>query len=70
MIRLWKNWLLLMCGLWVMVLPWLGFPRGFKDILFLVSGFCVAALSLMMAQPHKEHGVNENTHPSQKEIQL
>ncbi len=33
-----KHRILVFTGLWVMILPFLGFPRGFKNILFVLTG--------------------------------
>lgn len=55
MAKLWKNWVLLILGFWIAVLPWLGFPRGLKDALFIISGICVVALAFVMTPRHEKN---------------
>lgn len=61
---LWKNWFLLLLGLWVMVLPWTGFPQSIKTPLTVLSGLCIVALSFTLARPSGE----ANSSPRQEEL--
>ena len=54
--RLWKNWFLLLLGLWIMILPWTGFPQEVKTPLTVLSGFCVLVLSFVLARPTADEG--------------
>ncbi len=46
---LWKNWLGIILGFAVVVLPFLGFPRNIKSILFVVVGFSIIAVYFSLA---------------------
>ena len=52
---MWKNWLLLVLGLFVIALPFLGLPSGARTFLFFLSGLGVIALSFLVAQPLCNH---------------
>lgn len=56
--RLWKNWFLLVTGVFLMVLPFLGFPRGGKDALSTFSGFVVVCLSFMLARENRNEDLS------------
>ena len=43
----------LILGIWVAVLPYLGFPQSWKNILFSLSGLCLAYLGYIMRQDEK-----------------
>ncbi len=45
--------LLLVLGIWVAVLPYLGFPYSWKDILFLVSGLSLVYISFILYREKK-----------------
>lgn len=49
--NLWKNWLLLISGLAIMLLPWTGFPQEIKTPLTIFLGFLVVVSSFTMARP-------------------
>ncbi|MBI1975569.1 MAG: hypothetical protein HYS59_01050 [Candidatus Vogelbacteria bacterium] len=43
----WKYVLLVFLGFWTSALPFLGFPRGLKNGLFVLTGFVVVVLSFL-----------------------
>jgi len=49
-----KEKLLLSSGIWIAVLPYLGFPHFLKNILFSVSGLLIAYLSYMLYTKNQE----------------
>jgi len=53
-----KAKIFLTIGAWVAILPYLGFPFVFKNILFTLTGFLIAYLSYLMYQDDKK---KENT---------
>lgn len=64
---LWKLWAATFLGVWVFMLPVLGFPRSIKSALFSLSGLLVAALSFLSAKSlareyvHHDH-LKEDSH--------
>lgn len=46
--------ILLAFGFWIAVLPYLGFPYVFKNILFTLSGFAIVYLSYILSKENKE----------------
>lgn len=40
-----KHRILVLTGLWIMILPFLGFPRGFKNTLFIITGLILILLA-------------------------
>ncbi len=40
--------ILLFLGLWVAILPYLGFPYSWKDIIMTISGVCLIVLSYLL----------------------
>ncbi len=55
-----KEKLLLSSGIWIAVLPYLGFPYFLKNILFSISGLLIAYLSyvLYVSKQNDEGGEN------------
>lgn len=53
-----KAKILLGLGIWVMVLPYLGFPQFYKNILFFLSGVGLVYLSYILYKENK--GQKEN----------
>jgi membrane protein implicated in regulation of membrane protease activity len=49
-----KARILLILGIWVAVLPYLGFPYTWKDILFTVSGLILMYFSYVLYQESKK----------------
>ena len=49
-----KARILLFLGIWVAVLPHLGFPSLWKDILFLLSGIALVYLSYILYADYKK----------------
>ncbi len=43
-----KAKILLILGIWVSILPYLGFPSSWKSILFLLTGFGLIFLSFLL----------------------
>ena len=57
-----KARILLFLGIWVAVLPYLGFPSSWKDILFTLSGLGLIYFSYMLYQEYKtEENKEEKT---------
>lgn len=52
-----KERILLFLGVWVAVLPFLGFPYSWKNVLFTVSGLVIVYYSYML---HKKYKVKDN----------
>lgn len=48
-----KSRILLILGIWVAVLPYLGFPYSWKDVLFTISGLGLIYFSYMLYQESK-----------------
>lgn len=46
--------ILLVLGIWVTILPFLGFPSSWKDILFTLSGLFLVYLSYLLYKDFKE----------------
>ena len=51
-----RAYILLFLGLWVAVLPYLGFPYSWKDVLFTISGLVLCYFSYII---YKESKVGE-----------
>ncbi len=54
-----KARILLILGIWVAVLPYLGFPYAWKDILFTLSGLGLIYFSYMLYQESKTEEIKE-----------
>ena len=48
-----KTWILLFLGIWVAVLPFLGFPSSWKDFLFTLTGLGLICFSYMLYKDYK-----------------
>lgn len=44
----------LFLGLWVAILPYLGFPNSWKNVLFTLSGLGLVYISFMFYREHKK----------------
>jgi len=44
-----KNSIILLLGLWVALVPFLGFPGAWKTFFIVVSGLAIAVLSILIA---------------------
>lgn len=51
--------LLLFLGIWISILPYLGFPYLIKNILFVVSGFVIIYISILMRNSLKENVIKK-----------
>lgn len=58
-----KARILLFLGIWVAVLPYLGFPYSWKDILFTTSGLGLICFSYIL---YKDYKKEENKESSEK----
>lgn len=56
-----KAYILLMMGIWVAVLPYLGFPYSWKDILTTLSGFGFIYVSFTLYKESKTKQNKEET---------
>ncbi|KKR74907.1 MAG: hypothetical protein UU17_C0004G0031 [Candidatus Nomurabacteria bacterium GW2011_GWA1_40_8] len=52
-----KAYILLVLGIWVAVLPYLGFPYSWKDILFTITGLGLICLSYIMYKESKKEEI-------------
>jgi hypothetical protein len=52
---------LLFLGIWIAVLPYLGFPSGWKSILFSLTGLGIMYFSYVLYSEQKESEVNIKT---------
>lgn len=50
---------LLIFGIWIAVLPYLGFPLFWKDILFTLTGLGLAYLAFISYKEHKKATLGE-----------
>lgn len=48
-----KARLLLITGVWTAVLPYLGFPKNIKNVLFVLTGFFLVYISLVVYKQTK-----------------
>lgn len=56
-----KARIFLILGIWVAVLPYLGFPRSWKDILMTLSGLGLIYVSFMLYKEFKAKQNKEET---------
>jgi hypothetical protein len=45
-----KNRSVVILGIWIAIIPFTGFPNGFKSFLIILSGFAVAIISYFLAR--------------------
>lgn len=60
----------LILGIWVAVLPYLGFPYSWKNILFTISGFIIIYYSYLIYRenkPQKKYNFEETFSPPQQD---
>lgn len=57
-----KERTLLILGIWVAVLPFLGFPQSWRKILFLITGFLMIYLAYLFYLEAKERISKNNNH--------
>lgn len=50
---MWKTRILLILGIWITILPYLGFPYSWKDVLITLSGLGLIGVSYMLYQESK-----------------
>lgn len=48
-----KERILLILGIFMMILPYLGFPYSWKNVLFTMSGFAIVVFSYILFLEHK-----------------
>lgn len=56
-----KARILLILGIWVAVLPYLGFPYSWKDVLMTLSGFGFIYFSYVLYKEFKEKEMKEHS---------
>lgn len=61
-----KARILLFLGIWVAVLPYLGFPYSWKDTLFTISGLGLIYVSYMLYQESKTEEVEDPSAQAEK----
>ncbi len=47
--KMWKSWFGVSLSIFVALLPFLGFPRGMKDLFYILSGVLLAIIFFMLA---------------------
>lgn len=57
-----KERTLLILGIWVAILPFLGFPQSWRKILFLITGFLMIYLAYLFYLEAKERISKNNNH--------
>ena len=55
-----KNWIFVGIGLWLIVLPFLGFPGAWKTFFVMVSGFLVGVASFLEVIQRREKDKKDN----------
>lgn len=55
-----KNRLLLILGIWIALIPFLGFPSSYKSFFVLVSGLAVAAVAFLLAREKRNVQILQN----------
>ena len=56
-----KAWTLLILGVWVAILPYLGFPYSLKNILFSITGLGIIYLGYLSYNDSKTGEIKEET---------
>lgn len=56
-----KEKTLFILGIWIIFLPFLGFPNSWRKILFLLTGLCVIYLAYLFYKQNKLRTPKENT---------
>lgn len=56
-----KARILFALGVWVAILPYLGFPYIIKNILFAISGLGLVAISYMIYKGNKDNAAEKET---------
>lgn len=56
-----KERILLLLGVWVAILPYLGFPSSWKDTLVTLSGLALIYLSYVLYNESKTKEIKEKT---------
>ncbi len=51
----------LILGVWTAVLPYLGFPSSWKNVLFTLTGLALIYLSYAMYQEHKKDNASDGS---------
>lgn len=54
--------IILLLGIWVAILPYLGFPIFWKNILFLITGLNIIYLSYILYKENKSEKNEERTY--------
>ncbi|KKR70313.1 MAG: hypothetical protein UX21_C0033G0002 [Microgenomates group bacterium GW2011_GWC2_45_8] len=62
--------ILLILGIWVAVLPYLGFPSSWKDILYTLSGLVLVYFSYVLYKNSKTKGGVKKTFDNFKESNI
>jgi hypothetical protein len=57
-----KEKTLLVIGLWIIILPFLGFTNSFRKILFVLTGFAILYISYLFYLETKIRIVNQKGH--------
>ena len=54
-----KAYIILVLGVWIAVLPYLGFPASWKNILATISGFGLMYVSFVLYKEYKAQEIKE-----------
>lgn len=55
-----KHRILVFTGLWIMILPFLGFPRGLKNTLFVITGSALILLAYAFKRRRRIQRLRKN----------
>lgn len=58
-----KTKILFLVGIWIAILPYLGFPYYWRNIFFTLSGLGLALFSYMIHREERMHTIGEETGP-------
>lgn len=53
--------MILLIGIWIVILPYLGFPYLWKNILFTITGLGIIFLSFILLKEHKARNNTKET---------
>ena len=56
-----KAYMFLILGIWVTILPYLGFPSSWKDVFYTLTGLGLVFLSYLLYKDSKARKDNEKT---------
>ncbi|OGF62065.1 hypothetical protein A2926_03220 [Candidatus Giovannonibacteria bacterium RIFCSPLOWO2_01_FULL_44_40] len=64
---MWKYWTCGILGVWIVIMPYLGFPWEVHRILIVVTGIVIATLSFWLVSEKKIQARHNNDEPNEPE---